>query len=226
MLFRLLILICAIACLASGTALAQLLAPGGVDGLDVRIELVRQLGAQHPEDDRDRLENLDLSITIVNGTSAAIEVPEAYPNSTRFRLCASGSRGTRIPLHLFRHMENDGFMGAGAIEPPKQKTVMIAPGKTFKLLRVSAKETLISPGHRDAPPSQPPCRPADQIENFAKRPWGWGWRAQPGPDYSPFEIKKGDRRTEVAVLWFEFEIDGVIVRSVPLLVTLNQSNQR
>ncbi|TWT91345.1 hypothetical protein Pla100_51930 [Neorhodopirellula pilleata] len=220
MLFRLLILICASACLASGTALAQLFAPGGADGLDVRIELVRQKGVQHPEDDRDRLENLDLSITIVNGTSAAIVVPETYPNFTRIRLCASGSMGTRIPLHLFRHMENDGMMGAGTIEPRIQKTVTIAPGKTYELLRVSAKDTLISPGCKDAPSRQPPGRHTDRVENFAERPWGWGWRAHPRPDYSPFESQKGDRRTETAVLWFEMEIDGFLVRSVPQLVTL------
>lgn len=226
MLFRLIIFTCASACLASGTTFAQLLAPGGVDGLDVRIELVRQRGVQHPEDDRNRLENLDLSITIVNGKSTAIEVPEAYPNSIRFRLCASGSMGTRTPLHLFRHMANDGMIGAGAIEPPLQKTVTVAPGKAYELLRVSANETLISPRYNDAPPRQPPGRDSDRIENCAERSWGWGWSAHPGADYSPFEKQKGDRRTETTVLWFEFEIDGGIVRSVPLLVTLRQHNER
>ena len=202
---RLLLFLGLATCSAAGTAFAQ---------LDVRLQLILPIDNDPPRGEWQRLENFDVVITIANGTSTAVEVPKIY-SPDRIRLCASGSNGTHWPLCLHSRQETGGFGGAKTTESPDEETVVINPGDKHELLRVGTKEVLISPGNTYA--SKP-------LEEFAKRRWVWSWRARPGPDYSPFESRKGDGRSDTAVLWCELDVDGRTIRSVPQLVNLERYN--
>ncbi|WP_345325714.1 hypothetical protein [Novipirellula rosea] len=205
MLLRLLLFLCVAACSTGGAAFAQ---------LDVRVQLILQSDIEAPDGDWKRLENFDIVITIVNGTSTAADVPKTYsPN--RIRLCASGSNGTHWPLHLGSRQETGMIGGDKATVALGEETVTVAPGKKYEVLRVSAKVTLISPGNIYA---------ETPLEEFAKRRWVWNWGARPGPDYSPFESRKGDGRSEHAVLWCELDVKGRTIRSVPQIVNATHYN--
>ncbi len=105
--------------------------------------------------------------------------------------------------------------GPGVTEAPRVEAVTVAPGDSYEVLRVSARETLISPGNIYA---------EKPVEEFAERRWQWSWAGHPGPDYSPFECRKGDGRSDTAVLWCELDVDGKIVRSVPQLINVKHYN--
>lgn len=204
MLLRLFLFLCAAACSTSGAAFAQ---------VDVRVQLILQSDVEATDGDWRRLENFDIVITIVNGTSDAVDFPKTY-SSDLIRLCASGSNGTHWPLHLSSRQDVNRVGGGNAAEALGEETVSVEPGEEYEVLRVSAKETLISPGNIYA----------EKPDEFAEQRWVWYWRARPGPDYSPFESRKGDSRSEYAVLWCELEVEGRTIRSVPQIVNATHYN--
>lgn len=202
MILRILLLLGLTVGTATGTAFAQ---------LDVKVRLQSQRGAKQPIKDWKRLEHFDIVIDITNRSEKPVDLPANYSHSS-VRLCASGSNATRWPLILFSRKPLKTIGGGMAAAPvEKKKTVKVAPRETHEVLRISAKEALISPGNTYAQKPQ---------EEFATPKWVWEWTARPGADYSPFESRKGDRRTGTAVLWCELEFDGRKIRSVPLLVFL------
>ena len=168
--------------------------------VEVRLNLVPKEGfdSQNREDFF-LIKNSDVLLTVINKSDVPVKIPKGYW-PTQIRVCSSGSIGTRIPLVLGRRDDKR-----------HDKTSMELESKAeHEILRVDAATVLLSPGNQYA---------LDPKAEFAKPRWVWNWGARLGPDYSPFEIRKGDKRTDHAVLWGEIDVDGQTLRSVPIMVT-------
>lgn len=178
-------------CLFTDSAIAQ---------VEVRIAIVpKKTFSSTNRKDFKRIKNCDLTLICVNKKSEAIKIPRGYSSET-VRICSSGSFGTRIPMVL----------GARDNARLDKTLIHLAAGKEHEMLRVDAATVLLSPGNQYA---------LNPKAEFAKPRWVWHWSARPGSDYSPFESRKGDKRTDHAVLWCEIDLDGQTLRSVPILVT-------
>ncbi len=175
----------------SGSAFAQ---------IELRVDLISKDG--HDSSNGvgfEKIENSDVLLTVINKTAGPIEIPRGYWPA-KIRLCSSGSFGTLHPLVLGRR-----------VATRHDKTLMdLASGKEHQILRVDTATVLLNPGDQYA---------LDPKVEFARPRWVWNWIPRLGPDYSPFERRKGDNRTDRAVLWAEIDLDGQTIRSVPILVT-------
>ncbi len=172
--------------------------------VEVRVTLVPKEGFDSENrEDFELIKNSDLLLTVINKSAVPIKIPQGYW-PTKVRVCSSGSIGTSIPLVLGRRDDKR-----------HEKTSMeLEPKAEHEILRVDAATVLLSPGNQYA---------LDPKAEFAKPRWVWNWGARLGSDYSPFEVRKGDKRTDHAVLWGELDLDGQTLRSVPIGVTNKNS---
>ena len=177
--------------LTTGTAFAQ---------IEIRVDLISKDGFDSSNRvGSEQIENSDVLLTVINKTKGPIEIPRGYWPA-KIRLCSSSSFGTLHPLVLGWR---DGTR--------HDRTLMDLPaGKEHQILRVDSATVLLNPGDQYSP---------DPKAEFTKPRWVWNWSPRSGPDYSPFETRKGDKRTVRAVLWAEIDLDGQTIRSVPILVT-------
>lgn len=173
--------------------------------VEIRLDLVSKTTASDTDeslkDGRDRF----VVLSICNGMSQPIDVPESY-SSRDVRLCASGSRGTAWPLALHRRRPLDSPPPEAEAKP---KTVSVSPGKKHEVLRIDVRDVMLNPGD---------IYSHDPKREFAQSRWVWNWTAHPGPDYSPFEKRKGDKRSNIAVLWGELDVNKQTLRSIPILI--------
>lgn len=173
--------------------------------VEVRVNLVPKKGFDSEKrEDFELIENSDVSLTVVNKSAVPIKIPKRYWPA-KVRVCSSGSLGTSHPLVLGRR-----------VDAKHDKTLMKLDTKSeHEILRVDAATVLFSPGNQYA---------LDPKAEFARPRWIWFWGVRLGSDYSPFESRKGDKRTDHAVLWCEIDIDGQTLRSVPILVTKKKNS--
>ncbi len=175
----------------------------------VRLTVELKPDRENPLIVRDQPTPQDLVIiSIKNDTPTAITIPVTYSPDV-VRLCASGSNNTHWPLVLYQRRNNGMGMASGREDNAKIEMIDLPPGQRRVILRANARDILLNPGD---------IYSLEPESEFLTDRWVWEWQAHPRPDFSPFEQRKGDRRSQFAVIWCELEQDGRLYRSIPLLI--------
>ncbi len=155
-----------------------------------------------------------LTVTITNHRDSPIVIPTNYDGKI-FRLHASGSQGTRIPLVLYK-ARSIGGMGMQGERPGQTgagvDTITLHQGQSQKVLEIAWKEILDTP--IDVFSTTP-----ESDRNGDRVAWGWLWQARSAADFSPLQKRKNDPRKSHAVFWLEYQLNGQTLRSAPLMLT-------